>query len=130
MGRLLVQQVQDVAGPPVELVLFVSDVFDTGARNAVPLTHELGQSVRVGQPDFASDDDLVRCGKSFAGDAGLGFLGQHCIKDSVRNPVADLVGVALAHALGGEHIVLAAHGKCSIKMTPPRQEAVVTVNRV
>ena len=110
MRRLLVQQVGDLASGMVELVLLVADVLDAGARDILDLVHVVGQSPLIGQADLAADHDAVGGGECFAGDTGLGFLAQEGVKDGVRNPVADLVGVALGNGFRSEDVVLPCHG--------------------
>ncbi len=70
--------------------------------------------VCVGQADLAADHDAVGGGEGLAGDAGLGLFGQEGVEDGVRDPVADLVGVALGDGFRGEDVILAGHERCSV----------------
>ena len=110
MGRLLVQQIGDLAGRVVELVLFIADILDTGARDILDPAHIILQPGLVRQPHFAADHHAVGRGKGFAGNTRLGFLCQKCIKDRIRDPIADLVRVSLGNGFRCKDIVIACHG--------------------
>ncbi len=109
------QQHVDLALLPVEAVLLVADRLDRLARGRLDLAlHRL--LVERGA-DFAGDHDAVGRGQGLAGDAhlggihaGLGGFLEEEVDDLVRNPVANLVGVAFSDGLAGKEVVLAGHG--------------------
>ena len=127
VGRLTVEKVRHLAGRVVELVLFIADIPDALPRDVGDAPHEIVEFLGCRQADFSADDHTVGRREGLTGDTGFGFLGEEGVENGVRNPVADLVGVALGDRLRGERIVLAGHEKRSIGVTPSRQEAVVTV---
>ena len=113
MGGLLVQQVQNVTGAPVEFLLLVPDVLDTITGDAVDLTHVFGQFVRVGQANFAPYHNLIGRRECLDGHARQRVLCQKGIKDGIRNPVTDFIRVALRDGLRGKGIVLSLHRGCA-----------------
>ena len=125
MGRLLVQQVGDLAGFPVELVLLVADILDAGASDVGDALHVLVQLVLIGQADLAPDHHAIGGGEGLAGDARQRVLGKKRVEHGIGDPVADLIRVALGHGFRSESVILSGH-ICSIGYQPSRQEAVVT----
>ena len=109
----------------VKLVLLVTDVFDAGASDTLNAAHIILEQFLVGQPNFATNHDLVGRRKCFAGNTCLWLLRQKRIENRVRNSVADLIWVAFGNRFRSENIVFAYHVTCSISYNPPRQEAVV-----
>ena len=109
MGRLFMQKVGDLAGFPVEFLLLVADIADAIAGDLFDLLFHLGQARLVGQPDLTADHHTVGGGKGFAGDTGLGLFGQEGVKNSIRDTVADLVGVTLGNGFRSEKIILSGH---------------------
>jgi hypothetical protein len=83
MGGLLVQEVQHVAGVPVELVLLVADVLDAVARDLGDTAHVVLELVLIAQTDLSPDDDHAGRGEGFAGDTRLGFFGDECVENGV-----------------------------------------------
>jgi len=53
-----------------------------------------------GRGDLTEDHHHARLGARFASHARRGVLADACIEHSVRDLIADLVGVALVHRLG------------------------------
>ena len=116
-GAIAVHALRDVRGLlvdvivnldlfPMELLLLIADVAHAIADDAVDsLHHGMGRLFR-GQADLAADHHAVRRGEGLACHAGVRLFGQEGIKDSIRDAVADFVGVALRDGLGRKDIVL------------------------
>ncbi len=124
---LAVKEVRDLAMRVMELLLRVADVGDAVARDCLDAAHEVVQLLGGGKAHLSADHHPVGRREGLAGDASLGFLGEESVEHGVGDAVADLVGVALGDGFRGEDVILAGHERCSIRDTPPRQEAVVTV---
>ena len=88
---LLVQEVQHVAGVPVELLLLVADVLDAVASDLADPAHVVLQLFLIAQADFAPYHDKPGRGEGFAGNARLRFFREKRIENSIGNAVADLV---------------------------------------
>lgn len=71
----------------------VADVLDSVADNLLVVDLGLGG-------DLTEDHDHTGLGGGLAGDLGEGVLGQAGIKDSIRDLISDLVGVALTDGFG------------------------------
>ena len=83
MRRLLMQQVCNLTGSVVELVLLIPDVFDAGARDILDAAHVIVQFFSVGKPNLTTDHHAVRRGKGFCGDPRLGFFRQKGIQHRI-----------------------------------------------
>ena len=109
-GRLGVQMAGVVRRRPVEAVLLIADVLDRGANQGLQAVDDrLGEGfvlflgvARLGGADLAGQHDALGRHQGFAGDAGLGVLGQEGVDDGVRDAVGDLVRVSFGHAFRGE----------------------------
>ena len=109
--RLAVEMIFEGQRLPVETILLVTDLahrpaddtFDLFLRTFGPvavLEHALAA-------DFTGQNDALRSGHRFAGDARFGVLREEQVDDGVGNLVGDLVGMAFRNAFGGEKIVAA-----------------------
>jgi len=94
---------------PMEMLLLVTDILDAVAGNLLDPAQIFIQPGFVRQTNLAADDNTVSGRKCFAGNAGFRFFGQKGIQHSVRNAVAQLVGVTFGNGFRGEGIVLTGH---------------------
>ena len=115
VGALLVDHVDDAAGLRVKAVLgaVVADAADHVARDGLDVEVGLGAHLAGHHDGARGDEGLARAadvvhvgGGAGRGDVALGLelglLGEERVQDGVGDLVADLVRVALRHALGGE----------------------------
>jgi len=100
IGGLLLNSNDDVAGLVVNTLLgvVVADLLEGLAHDSLVVHLSLGS-------DLTEDHDHASLGASLASDLGVGVLLKASVKDSVRNLVADLVGVTLVHGFRGEQEV-------------------------
>ena len=104
VGRLRMQVALHLHIRPVKSLLLVADVLHAFPRYLLDaLKH------RAGAADFAANHHPVGGGKRLAGHPAYGVLRQKGVKHSIRNPVAELVGMALRNRFGGEDVVFAGH---------------------
>ena len=75
---------------PVKAILFIADIAHAFARDILDTAQN-----RAGAPHFATNDDKIGGGKCFTPYPADRILGQKRIENGVRNPVANLIGVAL-----------------------------------
>jgi hypothetical protein len=102
--RLGVQAAYDLAVTPAEAWLVVADLTDRAARDFLdPAEHACCP------PHLASDRDVVGRRERLAGDARIGIGGEIGVENRVRDPVADLVGMALRDRFAGEQPGPVAH---------------------
>jgi hypothetical protein len=109
MGGLFVQEVQNMAGVPVELFLLVADVANAVAGDLADPPHIVLQPLLFGQADLAGDHHHAAGRHRLAGDARIRLLGDKGVENGVRYPVAKLVGMALRDGLGGKDVILSGH---------------------
>ncbi len=111
--RLAVQFVFKPQRLPVETVLFVTDALYRGAHSVFDLflgtRHPIAVFKHALAADLPCENDALRGGQRFAGDACFGVFRQQQIDDSVGNLVGNLVRVAFGDAFRGEQI-FGAHG--------------------
>ena len=112
VGRLRMQQHLDRSLAPMKSFLFVTNVVDCAARRL--LDHSACDS--FGTACFAGDDDAVCRRHGLAGNPQILWheskrrtFAEEEIDDLIRNPVADLVGVAFGHALAGKEVICCRH---------------------
>ena len=112
IDRLGMEQHVDLSVFPVEPVLLVADVLDrhAGGVGDPVLRH------RAGAARFASDHHAVRRAQRFARradvprvEASLGAFAEKQVHNFIRDPVADLVGMALGNGFRGEQIGFTCH---------------------
>ena len=111
MGGLFVQQIGDLDGLPMELVLLVANVADAVAGDGVYAAHVVVQLVLVRQPHLTANDDAVGGGEGLRGDAGFRLLGEEGVENRVGDAVAHLIRVPLGDGFRGEEVVVACHEK-------------------
>ncbi len=94
------------------VVVRVADFTDGLARDGVEIQFGLGR-------DFAADDDEVRLGVGFAGDAAEFVLREAGVQHVIRNRIAHLVRMAFANRLRRKDEVLAhvIYGVIGLTMT-------------
>jgi hypothetical protein len=114
MGGLLVQEVGDLTGFPMEFVLLIPNVADTRAGDIFDTAHVVAQLILVGQTNLAADHNAIGRGESLASNARFGFFGQKRVQDRIRDTIAYFIRVTFRNGFGGENIVLTGHDKCSI----------------
>jgi len=64
--------------------------------------------------DLTEDHDHAGLGRSLTGDTAVGILLETGIKNSIRNTVAELVGMALRDRLRGEEKTVGAHNELAV----------------
>ena len=106
MRRLFVKKVGDLDRIPVEFVLFVTNVFDRATDEVRHGVHVFSKFGLIRQANFATDYDTICGRKGFAGNAGLGLFSQKCIKNGVRDTVANLIRMAFGNRFRSENIVV------------------------
>ncbi len=103
--RLLVHMAVDLGHVPVEAFLLVADLADRLARH-------LDQTVpadRARAAHLAGENHPVGRRQRLDRDARLRIGGQKGVDDGVGDPVANLVGMPLAHRFAGEYVIALGH---------------------
>ena len=105
VGRLGVQQDLDLRPRPVKARLLVADVAHRVARQLLDV--RMGDPVDA--PHLTGDDDAIGGRQRLHGDAGGGIGAEKRIEDGIRDPIADLVRMALGDGFAGEQVVGCVH---------------------